>query len=609
MKDLYERGWDYLDFVLVTGDAYVDHPSFGAAIISRVLESRGYRIGIISQPDWRQVENFTVLGRPRLAFLVTAGNMDSMVSNYTAARKRRKKDAYSPGGVCGLRPNRATIVYTSIIKGAYKKIPVILGGIEASLRRLAHYDYWEDKLRRSILLDSRADMIVYGMGEKTIIDIADKLADGIPIGEIRDIRGIVYKTKDRSCIDKRAVFLPENDLLKRDKANFARSFKIQYENSNYQNSKTLVERYENDYVVQTPPPVPLTQKEMDGVYELSYTREFHPAYQKAGGIPALTEVKFSLVSNRGCFGGCNFCALVFHQGRIIQTRSHKSLIKEAEKFLEEPDFKGYIHDVGGPTANFRQPACEKQVKTGTCLNRNCLAPDPCRNLNVSHVDYLQLLRKLRKIEGIKKVFIRSGIRFDYLIADKNNSFFKELVEYHISGQLKVAPEHISSDVLRLMGKPGNKAFNRFRIKFKALNEMCGKKQFLVPYFISGHPGATLKNAVELAEYLRANKINVEQVQDFSPTPGTVSTCMYYTGVNPLTLKKVFVPVSLHEKAMQRALLQYKNPGNYKLVLEALIKANRKDLIGFSKNALIRPESRFPDNKRKSTIRKWKKRKR
>jgi uncharacterized radical SAM protein YgiQ len=586
--DMEQRGWEQCDFVFVTGDAYVDHPSFGPAIISRLLESFGFKVGIIAQPDWKNTESITILGEPRLGFLVSGGNMDSMVNHYSVAKKRRQTDAYSPGGEMGRRPDHATVVYCNLIRKQYKNIPIIIGGIEASLRRLAHYDYWSDKVKRSILLDSQADIISYGMGEHSIVEIAEALNSGIEIKDISFINGTVYKSKNLEAVYD-AIELPSYQSIVESKREFAKSFYIQYTNTDPFTGKHLVEKYkENEFVVQNPPAKPLTQAEMDRVYSLPYMRDYHPSYQAAGGIPAIEEVKFSLVSNRGCFGGCNYCALTFHQGRILQTRSHDSIVAEATQLVWDKDFKGYIHDVGGPTANFRHTACEKQNTKGACINKQCLFPTPCKSLKVDHTDYLNLLRKLRTLPNVKKVFIRSGIRFDYLVQEKDDTFLKELCEHHVSGQLKVAPEHISDSVLELMGKPQNSVYEAFQAKYKKMNEKLGKNQFIVPYLISSHPGSTLKEAIALAEYLRDLGYMPEQVQDFYPTPSTISTCMYYTGYDPSTMKEVYVPKSPHEKAMQRALIQYRNPKNYDLVVEALTKANRTDLIGFDKKCLVRP---------------------
>lgn len=587
-KDMEARGWDQVDFVYITGDAYVDHPSFGPAVITRLLESRGYRIGIISQPDWKEKDSIAIYGEPRLAFLVSAGNMDSMVNHYSVSKKRRKTDAYTPGGVMGKRPDYAAVVYGNLIRQTYKQTPVILGGIEASLRRLAHYDYWSDRLKRSILLDSGADMISYGMGEHSIVEIAEALDSGIDISDLTYLDGTVVKTRSLDSVYD-AVILPSYEELKKEKLTYAKSFYTQYCNTDPFSGKRLVEPYSDHlYVVQNPPAKPLTQMEMDDVYALPFTRCAHPDYEKEGGVPATAEIKFSLISNRGCFGGCSFCALTFHQGRIVQTRSHASLLKEAEEITKDPDFKGYIHDVGGPTANFRHPSCEKQLTKGVCKNRQCLFPTPCKNLNADHKDYVELLRKLRKVPKVKKVFIRSGIRFDYLLADPKETFLRELCEYHVSGQLKVAPEHVADPVLEMMGKPSNAVYEKFTEKFHAMNQRLKKDQYLVPYLMSSHPGSTLKEAVQLAEYCRNLGYMPEQVQDFYPTPSTISTCMYYTGVDPRTMKPVYVPKNPHEKALQRALIQYRNPENYELVSEALKKAGRMDLVGFGPKCLIRP---------------------
>ena len=587
-KDMEERGWEQVDFVYVTGDAYVDHPSFGHAIITRILESHGFKVGLIVQPDWKDKNSINEYGEPRLGFLVSGGNMDSMVNHYSVSKKRRANDAFTPGGVMGKRPDYATTVYCNLIRQTYKKTPIIIGGIEASLRRMAHYDYWSNKLKRSILLDSGADLISYGMGERSIVEIAEALDSGLAIEDITYIDGTVCKVKSLENVYD-ALILESWEDLKEDKLNYARSFYKQYCNTDPFSGKRLVEPYSDHlYVVQNPPAKPLSQSEMDRVYSLPYMRTYHPSYEALGGVPAIEEVKYSLISNRGCFGGCSFCALTFHQGRIIQTRSHESLIEEAKKFIWDKDFKGYIHDVGGPTANFRAPACDKQLTKGACVNKQCLFPSPCKNLKVDHKDYLKLLRKLRELPNVKKVFIRSGIRFDYLIADKDDTFFKELCEHHVSGQLKVAPEHVADPVLQMMGKPENSVYQAFTKKYKQINEKLGKKQFLVPYLMSSHPGSTMKEAVALAEYLRDLGYMPEQVQDFYPTPSTISTCMYYTGVDPRTMKPVYVPKNPHEKAMQRALIQYRNSKNYDLVLEALKSADRMDLIGFDKHCLIRP---------------------
>lgn len=587
-EDMDRRGWDACDFVYVSGDAYVDHPSFGPAIISRLLEARGYKVGIIAQPDWKNPESIQILGKPRLGFLVSAGNMDSMVNHYSVSKKRRQQDSYTPGGVMGKRPDYATVVYCNLIRSVYKDAAIIIGGIEASLRRLAHYDYWSNKLKRSILLDSQADLISYGMGEHSIVEIADALNSGIDIKDITFIDGTVFKTRNLDIVYDYKL-LPDYQELKDDKRVYAQSFFVQYSNTDPVLGKRLVEPYNGkEFVVQNPPAKPLTQEEMDEVYALPYMRNYHPCYEAEGGIPAIREIKFSLISNRGCFGACSFCALTFHQGRIIQARSHESLLEEAKLLTEEPDFKGYIHDVGGPTANFRFPACEKQLTKGACPNRQCLFPEPCKNIRADHSDYISLLRKLRAIPKVKKVFIRSGIRFDYVLADKNRAFLRELCEYHVSGQLKVAPEHVADAVLKRMGKPKNSVYMQFVKEYKEMNKKIGKEQYLVPYLMSSHPGSTLKEAVELAEYLRDLGYMPEQVQDFYPTPSTLSTCMYYTGLDPRTMEEVYTPHNPHEKAMQRALIQYRNPKNYELVKEALIKAGRTDLIGFDKKCLIRP---------------------
>ena len=582
------RGWERPDFVYVSGDAYVDHPSFGHAIITRMLESLGYKVCVLAQPDYRKKESIMEFGEPRLAFLVSSGNMDSMVNHYTVARKRRRTDAYSPGGAMGRRPDYAVVVYCNLIRQVYRHTPVIIGGIEASLRRLAHYDYWSDSLKRSILMDSGADLISYGMGERSIAAIAEALDAGIAVRDLTYIDGTVCKVRDLSSVYD-PVILPSYDELRQDRLNYARSFYTQYCNTDPFAGRRLVEPYSDHcFIVQNPPSRPLSQTEMDDVYSYPYMRTYHPSYEAAGGVPAIQEVKFSLVSNRGCFGGCSFCALTFHQGRILQTRSHASLLREAQGMIKEPDFKGYIHDVGGPTANFRQPSCRKQLEKGVCRNRQCLFPEPCKNLEVSHKDYIKLLRKLRDIPGVKKVFIRSGIRFDYVMADRDDTFLKELCQYHVSGQLKVAPEHICDAVLTRMGKPRNRVYQAFADKYAAVNRQIGKKQYLVPYLMSSHPGSTLKEAVALAEYLRDQRVSPEQVQDFYPTPSTLSTCMYYTGVDPRDMKPVYVPKNPHEKAMQRALIQYRDPKNRDLVLEALKKAGRMDLVGFDRHCLIRP---------------------
>jgi uncharacterized radical SAM protein YgiQ len=589
-SDMKKRGWTQCDFIYICGDAYVDHPSFGHAIITRLLEAFGYKVGIIAQPDWKNKESITILGEPRLAFLVSAGNMDSMVNHYTVNKKRRHQDAFSPGGVMGKRPDYATIVYCNLIRQVYKKTPVIIGGIEASLRRMAHYDYWSDKVKRSILIDSGADIISYGMGEHSIIEIADALNAGIDIHDITFIKGTVYKTKTLDNLEN-YIELPSYDDIVNSKEMYAKSFYTQYKNTDPFTARILVEKVkEKMYVVQNPPAMPLTEVEMDDIYSLPYMRNYHPMYEKDGGIPALSEIKFSITSNRGCFGGCSFCALTFHQGRIIQVRSHKSIIDEAVQMTKDADFKGYIHDVGGPTANFRHTSCDKQLTKGVCMNRQCLFPKPCPNLKVDHSDYIKLLRELRALPGVKKVFIRSGIRFDYCMCDSDDTFINELCKYHISGQLRVAPEHISDNVLKKMGKPSNDVYEGFLKRYQRINKKTGKEQFVVPYLMSSHPGSTMKEAIELAEYIRDLGYMPEQVQDFYPTPSTLSTCMYYTGLDPATMDKVYTPVSHHEKAMQRALIQYRNPENYELVKEALIKNGRTDLIGFGPKCLIPPRN-------------------
>ncbi len=594
--DMEARGIDQLDFVYVIGDAYVDHPSFGPAIISRLLESHGYQVGIIAQPDFRHAESIMALGEPRLGFLVSAGNMDSMVNHYSVAKKHRKVDSYTPGGEMGKRPDRAVIVYCNLIRQKYKHVPIIAGGIEASLRRMAHYDYWSDSLRRSILLESGADLVSYGMGERSIVAIADALDAGMPVKDITYIPGTVCKVRSLDEISDYTV-LPDYESICKDKKKYAESFYIQYSNTDPFSGKRLVEPYsQNCFIVQNPASEPLTMEEMDQVYDLPFQRTWHPMYDAAGGIPALSEVKFSLVSCRGCFGGCSFCALTFHQGRIIQARSHESLIKEAKLMIEEPDFKGYIHDVGGPTADFRAPACEKQMTKGVCPHKQCLFPEPCKNLRADHSDYIALLRKLRALPKVKKVFIRSGIRFDYVLADKKSTFLEELCRYHVSGQLKVAPEHVSDPVLACLGKPKAAVYQEFCRQYKKMNERLGLKQYLVPYLMSSHPGSTMKEAVELAEYCRDLGYMPEQVQDFYPTPSTISTCMYYTGLDPRTMTAVYVPKDPHEKEMQRALIQYRNPANRVLVREALLKAGREDLIGYGPKCLLRPDQARGDGR-------------
>jgi len=587
-EDMAARGWQSLDFICVSGDAYVDHPSFGPALICRLLEKYGYRVGIIAQPDWRSTADFKRLGKPRLGFLVSAGNLDSMLNKFTAAKKFRSTDAYSPGGHSGRRPDRATIVYCNRIREAWGNIPLIIGGIEASLRRFAHYDYWSDSVRRSILIDSRADLLIYGMGERQIKEIAAQLAAGIEIAHIQTVQGTSYRTEGLEHLWDDYIELPSYQTVGDNKAEFAEAFKIQYLEQDPIRGKTLIQQHGEEYVIQNPPAMPLTTSELDEVYELPYQRTWHPSYNKEGGVPAIEEVKFSLVSHRGCFGSCSFCAITSHQGRIIQTRSHESLLREAQLLIKAPDFKGYIHDVGGPSANFRLPACSNQEIRGTCRGRQCLHPEACSQLNSDHSDYLSLLRKLRTLPGIKKVFIRSGLRYDYLLTDTSDEFLRELCEHHVSGQLKIAPEHVSAKVTQLMGKPGKATYLKFMNAFKKTNEALGKEQYLVPYFMSSHPGAGLKEAIELAEFIRDLGYRPEQVQDFIPTPGSLSTCMYYTGRHPLTGEKLHVAKDPHEKKLQRALLQYRDPKNYAFVHEALTKANRQDLIGFGPKCLIKP---------------------
>jgi len=583
-KDMKKRGFNQLDFIIVSGDAYTDHPSFGVAIISRYLEDAGFKVGIIAQPDWRSIDDFKKLGEPRLAFLVTAGNMDSMVNHYTAAKRKRSRDLYSPGGKSNKRPDRATIVYCNRLKEAYDK-PIIIGGIEASLRRFAHYDYWDDSVRRSILFDSRADLLVYGMGEKQILAIAESLANGLAVHYIRHIPGTCYITKK---LDNLYEYIEINSYqeVKKDKAKYAEAFKIQMDEQDPIRGRVLVQKHNDRFLVQNQPTEPLKREKMDLVYSLPYQRTYHPIYEREGGVPASKEVKFSITSSRGCYGGCSFCALNFHQGSIVVSRSKSSIVKEAEIIKKDKNFKGYIHDVGGPTANFRNPACQKQSTEGSCKNRQCLYPEPCQNLNVDHSEYLDILKTLRNMDKIKKVFIRSGLRYDYIMADQDDTFFRELCEHHVSGLLKVAPEHASKQVLDLMGKPDISVFDKFRTKFYKINNEIDKEQYLIPYLISNHPGSTLKSAVELAEYLRDIGHHPEQVQDFYPTPGTLSTTMYHTGLDPRTKKEVYVPKSIEEKKMQRALLQYNYPKNHQLVKKALKKVGREDLIGRHNKALI-----------------------
>ncbi|MCD8018250.1 MAG: YgiQ family radical SAM protein [Clostridiales bacterium] len=599
LKEMRQRGWEQADFVYICGDAYVDHPSFGAAIITRLLEDAGYKVAFIAQPDWKDDSSITVCGEPRLAFLVSAGNMDSMVNHYTSAKKRRHQDAYTPGGGFSKRPDRAVTVYGNLIRRTYKKTPILLGGVEASLRRLAHYDYWSDAVKRSVLLDSGADLLMYGMGEHSVLEIAEALDAGIPVRDITYVRGTVFKCRDLSELSGDYECLPSYREILESKETYARSYYQQYRNTDALTAKRLVEPYkEKEYVVQNPPAFPLTTEEMDHVYELPYKRTWHPSYDASGGVPAIQEVKFSLVSSRGCFGGCNFCALTFHQGRRVQVRSHASILREAEQMTKDPDFKGYIHDVGGPTADFRHPSCQKQLERGVCADRQCLFPKPCPNLDASHEDYVTLLRKLRQIPGVKKVFIRSGIRFDYVLAEADGTFLRELCKYHVSGQLKVAPEHISDAVLQMMGKPSNHIYEQFARKYQDMNRKLAKKQELERYLMSSHPGSGLKEAVELAEYVRDLGYMPEQVQDYYPTPGTISTCMYYTGLDPRTMKEVYVPRTAKEKSMQRALIQYRNPENDALVRRALHEAGREDLIGYGEKCLIRP--RYSDDRNTNT---------
>ncbi|XZI43444.1 YgiQ family radical SAM protein [Clostridium perfringens] len=588
--DMIERGWEQCDFVLVTADAYIDHHSFGTAIISRVLENAGYKVGIIAQPDWKSIDDFKKLGRPRLGFLVNGGNMDPMVNHYTVSKKLRKKDLYTPKGEMGKRPDRATIVYCNKIREAYKDVNIVIGGIEASLRRFAHYDYWENKVRKSILVDSGADLLVYGMSEKQIIEVADFLNQGFDGKYIRHIPGTCYIADSLDEIYEEHIVLPSFKEVSSDKRTYAECFKIQYDEQDPVRGKTLVQEHNGKYVVINKPEMPLSREELDRVYALPYQKTYHPIYEKDGGIAAIEEVKFSLVSSRGCSGNCSFCAITFHQGRIVTSRSEDSIVEEAEEITKYDDFKGYIHDIGGPTANFRKPACKKQLTLGACKHKRCMSPGICKNMEVDHREYLHLLRRVRKLPGIKKVFIRSGLRYDYIMADKDDTFFKELVEHHVSGQLKVAPEHVSPNVLKYMGKPAGKTYDEFRRKFFRITERLGKKQFIIPYLMSSHPGCKLEDAIMLAEYLRDINYQPEQVQDFYPTPGTLSTTMFYTGLDPLTMEEVYIPRSKEEKAMQRALLQFKNPKNYNIVYDALVKAGREDLIGNGPKCLIRDKN-------------------
>ncbi|MHB1404883.1 MAG: YgiQ family radical SAM protein [Desulfitobacteriaceae bacterium] len=585
-SEMAERGWDELDFIMITGDAYIDHPSFGAVIIARLLEREGYKVGIIAQPDWKNLDVFRSLGRPRLACLITGGNLDSMVNHYTAAKKRRSQDVYAPGGKSGLRPDRATIVYSNRVREALPGVPVIIGGIEASLRRFAHYDYWSDQVRRSILLDSQADLLVFGMGEQAILEVAHRLHEGESIGAVTEVRGTMIPWRGKP--PEAALVIPSYAEVTDSKKSYAEGFWQQYQEQDPYRGRVLYQAHGREGVVQNLPSFPLNETEMDEVYELPYARTYHPVYEQEGMVPAIKEVEFSLTSSRGCHGSCSFCALTFHQGRIVQGRSADSIVREAEAVVTSPHFKGYIHDVGGPTANFRRPACKGQLKRGACAHRQCLFPEPCPELDADHSEYIQLLRRLRRLPQVKKVFVRSGIRFDAVLADRNSGFLRELCAHHISGQLKVAPEHVSPAVLKRMGKPGRKVYDRFVEEYGRINKELGKKQYLVPYLISSHPGSTLKEAVELAEYVRDMGVNPEQVQDFIPTPGTLSTCMYYTGLDPRTMEKVYVPRTQKEKGMQRALIQYRDPKNYDLVAEALRLAHREDLIGYGPKCLIRP---------------------
>ena len=600
-EDVEARNWSEVDFVYVTGDAYVDHPSFGVSIISRVLEADGFRVAILAQPDYKSTEDFKRFGRPRLGFLVTGGNIDSMVAHYTVSKKRRSYDYYSPGGKMGLRPDRATIVYCNRIREAYGDVPIVIGGLEASLRRFAHYDYWEDRVRRSILIDSRADILTYGMGENILRRIATLLDKGVPIRKIRDVRGCVYVAKPGDTIHFDSVEVGDYNTLKTDKAAYAKAFAIQYKNTDSVRGKAIIEYYDDKMIVQNPPMPPLEREELDKVYALPYARDYHPDYKELGGVPAITEVKFSVTHNRGCFGACNFCALAFHQGREVRSRSEQSVIEEARKITKLPDFKGYIHDVGGPTANFRYPACDKQLKDGVCANRKCLAPTPCKNLKVDHKEYAHLLSEIEALDGVKKVFVRSGIRFDYLIYDDDDFFFRQLVSHHVSGQLKVAPEHCANNTLSMMGKPPIEVYEKFKKKYFKLCDEAGLEQYLVPYLMSSHPGTTINDAVEMAVWLKKWGYMPEQVQDYYPTPGTISTVMYYTGINPMNGKQVYVTNDYHEKQLQRALLQYSKPENANLVREALKLAGREDLIGTGPECLVKPVfsgGRYkPDNKK------------
>ena len=606
-EDMQKRGWEQLDFLFINGDAYVDHPSFAAAVICRTLEANGYKVGLICQPDWRSTKDFKLLGKPRLGVLVCAGNLDSMLSKYTAAKKERSKDAYSPGGQTNRRPDRATIVYCNRIREVWKDIPLIIGGIEASLRRFTHYDYWSNKLRRSILLDGKADLLIYGMGERQIIEIADCLAGGIPVNEIQYVDGTAFVKNSLDDLQEEYVKLPAHEEILTNSLKFSQAFKLQDQEQDPINGKIIVQKANDLFVVQRKPSFPLNTEEIDKVYDLSYKRTYHPSYEAYGGVPAIEEVQFSIISHRGCFGSCAFCAIHSHQGRIIQARSHQSIVNETVSITKLPEFKGYIHDVGGPTANFRQPSCSKQFTKGVCKDKQCLHPKACSNLTASHQDYLELLKKVRKVPGIKKVFIRSGIRYDYILEDKNKDFLRELCEHHISGQLKIAPEHVSPFVLNIMRKPGKDKYLAFIKEYEKMNKKLGKKQYLVPYYISSHPGCTLKDAIELAEFIRDTGHYPEQVQDFIPTPGSYATAIYYSEVEPNSGKKLFVAKNPLDKAMQRALIQYKNPKNYDLVLMALQKAGRMDLVGFTNKSLIKPKQYSKINKNKTTKKKVQKR--
>ena len=596
-EDMQSRGWWYYDFLVVTADAYIDHPSFGTAIISRVLEAEGYRVAVLAQPDWHSAGAFCAMGKPRYGVLIGGGNIDSMVAHYTAAKKRRSSDAYSPGSRMGLRPDRPTIVYANRAREAFPDTPIVIGGLEASLRRFAHYDYWDDAVRRSILLDAQADLLVYGMGERATREIARRLAKGEPVEQLTDIRGTAWAAKGEGRCAFASVAIPSFEAVSSDKRDYAVATRIEYEEHDPIRGKAVCQRHGSHLLVVNPPAMPLGRDELDAVAGLPYAREVHPMYDSLGGVAAIEEVRFSVTHNRGCFGGCNFCSLAFHQGRMITSRSHESVVREVEGFVQDPKFKGYVHDVGGPSANFRHPSCKQQLKNGMCKNRSCLAPAPCKNLDPDHSDYLALLRKVRAIPGVKKVFIRSGIRYDYMLCEKNSEFFSELVKHHISGQLKVAPEHCSSRVLDYMGKPHFDVYERFREKYQRLNQRYGLEQYLVPYLMSSHPGCTLGDAVDLAVFLNQTGRQPEQVQDFYPTPGTLSTCMWYTELDPRTMEPVYVAKSPHDKALQRALLQWKRPELRRLVVEALHRAGREDLIGYGKGCLVRPLAGRTEEKR------------